>query len=76
MYFFKNPVLYWVITYIGIAVFIALTAFDTQKLKRIHEQGFESGEIMKKVALMGSLILYLDFINLFLLLLRVMGRRK
>ena len=39
-WFFKNPVLYWVITYIGIAVFIALTAFDTQKLKRIHEQGF------------------------------------
>lgn len=75
-WFFKSPVFYWLITYIGIAVFVALTAYDTQKLKIIHQQGFSSGELMKKVALLGALTLYLDFINLFLLLLRVMGRRR
>ncbi len=75
-WFLKSEAFYWVITYIGIAVFIALTAYDVQKLKVIHEQGFESGEIIKKAALLGALTLYLDFINLFLLLLRVMGRRR
>ncbi|MBI3999022.1 MAG: Bax inhibitor-1/YccA family protein [Candidatus Omnitrophica bacterium] len=75
-WFFKSPAFYWIITYIGIAVFVGLTAYDTQKLKLIHQQGFSSGELMKKVALLGALTLYLDFINLFLLLLRVMGRRR
>ena len=75
-WFLKSPALYWIITYFGIAVFIGLTAYDTQKLKMIHAQGFESGNTMKKVALLGALALYLDFINLFLLLLRVFGRRK
>ena len=75
-WFLKSEAFYWIITYIGIAVFIALTAYDVQKLKVIHEQGFQSGEIIKKVALLGALTLYLDFINLFLLLLRIMGRRR
>ncbi len=75
-WFFKSPVFYWIITYIGIAVFVGLTAYDTQKLKRIHQQGFSSGDVMRKVALLGALALYLDFINLFLLLLRIMGRRR
>ena len=75
-WFFKSPVFYWIVTYAGIAIFIGLTAYDTQKLKAIHQQGFESGEVLKKIALLGALSLYLDFINLFLLLLRVMGRRK
>lgn len=74
--FLKSPVLYWAVTYIGIAVFVGLTAYDTQKLKKIHEQGFQSGEMLKKMALLGALRLYLDFINLFLLLLRVLGRRR
>jgi len=72
----KSPALYWIITYAGIAIFIGLTAYDTQRLKAIHEQGFNSADTMKKAALVGALKLYLDFINLFLLLLRVMGRRK
>ena len=75
-WFFQSPVFYWILTYVGIAIFIGLTVYDTQKLKLIHQQGFESGEALKKIALLGALTLYLDFINLFLLLLRVMGRRK
>ena len=75
-WFLKSEAFYWVLTYIGIAVFTALTAYDVQKLKFIHEQGFQSAEIVKKAALLGALTLYLDFINLFLLLLRIMGRRR
>jgi uncharacterized protein len=75
-WFFRSPALYWMITYAGIAIFIGLTAYDTQKLKQIHREGFSSTTMMKKIALLGALRLYLDFINLFLLLLRVMGRRR
>ena len=75
-WFLKSEAFYWVITYVGIGVFIALTAYYVQKLKLIHQQGFESGEMIRKIALLGALTLYLDFINLFLLLLRVMGRRR
>lgn len=64
------------ISYIGVAVFVGLTAYDVQKLKRIGE-GLEYGAAdTKKYALMGGLTLYLDFINLFLMLLRVFGRRR
>jgi FtsH-binding integral membrane protein len=64
------------ISYIGVAVFIGLTAYDVQKLKRIGA-GLEYGDATaKKYALMGGLTLYLDFINLFLMLLRVFGRRR
>lgn len=73
---FRNPALDAIIAYVGIAVFIGLTAYDTQKLKQIHHQGFTSGGVLAKTALLGALKLYLDFINLFLLLLRVMGRRR
>ncbi len=75
-WFLKSEVFYWILTYIGIAVFVALTAYDVQKLKSIQTQGFQSEELMKKAALLGALALYLDFINLFLLLVRIMGRRK
>lgn len=64
------------ISYIGVAVFVGLTAYDVQKLKRIGA-GIEYGDATaKKMALMGGLTLYLDFINLFLMLLRVFGRRR
>ena len=75
-WFLKSPALYWIVTYAGVAIFIELTAYDTQKLKLIHEQGYESGGVLKKIALLGALTLYLDFINLFLLLLRIIGRRR
>jgi FtsH-binding integral membrane protein len=64
------------ISYIGVAVFVGLTAYDVQKLKRIGA-GLEYGEASyKKMALMGGLTLYLDFVNLFIMLLRVFGRRR
>lgn len=74
--FLKSPAMYWILTYAGVAIFVGLTAYDTQRLKRIHEQGIHSGEMLSKMALLGALALYLDFINLFLLLLRIMGNRR
>lgn len=74
--FLRSPAFDYVLSYIGIAIFIGLTAYDTQQLKRIHEQGFGAGEMLQKMSLMGALKLYLDFINLFLFLLRIMGRRR
>ena len=75
-WFFKSPAIYWILTYASIAIFVGLTAYDTQRLKRIHQEGFTSEGVMKKVALLGALALYLDFINLFLLLLRILGRNR
>ncbi len=74
--FLKSTVLYWISTFVGIAVFLGLIAWDTQKLKSIHAMGFESVEMQKRVAILGALTLYLDFINLFILLLRIFGRRR
>lgn len=65
-----------IISYISVAVFVGLTAYDVQKLKRIGA-GLEYGQASaSKMAIMGALTLYLDFINLFLSLLRIFGRRK
>jgi FtsH-binding integral membrane protein len=75
-FFLKSEMMYWIITYLGVAVFVGLTAYDTQKLKRIGNQGFTSAESMEKMAIMGALTLYLDFINMFLFLLRILGDRK
>lgn len=74
--FLKSPALMWATTFIGIAVFLGLIAYDTQKLKAIHAAGFASPEMEKKIAIMGALTLYLDFINLFILLLRIFGKRR
>jgi FtsH-binding integral membrane protein len=68
--------LYWVITYIGILVFVGLTAYDAQKIKRMHAVGIEGSDADKKSAVLGALALYLDFINLFLMILRLLGRRR
>jgi FtsH-binding integral membrane protein len=65
-----------IISYVGVAVFVGLTAYDVQKLKNIGA-GLTYGEAStSKMALIGGLTLYLDFINLFLMLLRVFGRRR
>ncbi len=74
--FFQNDMMGWIVTYIGVAVFVGLTAYDTQKLKEIGANGFRNGESMEKIAIMGALTLYLDFINLFLFLLRIFGDRR
>lgn len=74
--FLRSTGLNMIISYIGVAVFVGLTAYDVQKLKRIGA-GLEYGDASaKKMAVMGALTLYLDFINLFLMLLRVFGNRK
>ncbi|QQL49030.1 Bax inhibitor-1/YccA family protein [Mucilaginibacter ginkgonis] len=74
--FMHNQGLDMVISYVGVAVFIGLTAYDVQKQKRIG-QGIEFGSASgKKLALMGALNLYLDFVNMFLFLLRIFGRRR
>ena len=73
--FYANSVLYWVITYIGVLLFVGLTAYDTQKIKHmLMEYGDEVNDNTQKLALLGSLSLYLDFINLFLYILRFFGR--
>ena len=74
--FMKSEMMSWIISYLGVAIFIGLTAYDTQKLKRIAMNGFENEETMEKSAILGALTLYLDFINLFLFLLRILGDRK
>jgi len=67
--------LYWLTTFVGVIVFTGLTVYDTAKLKEMGAQA-RQGEVMTKSALRGALILYLDFINLFLMLLRIFGRRR
>ncbi|WP_304062009.1 Bax inhibitor-1/YccA family protein [Hoylesella loescheii] len=65
-----------ILSYIGVLVFVGLTAYDSQKIKRMLAQAEDMGEGAQKTALMGSLTLYLDFINLFLYLLRIFGRER
>jgi FtsH-binding integral membrane protein len=75
-FFLHSSGLSMLISYIGVAVFVGLTAYDVQKLKRIGA-GLEYGDASaKKMALMGGLTLYLDFVNLFLFLLRIFGRKR
>lgn len=70
--FLGSPMLYWLTTFMGVLVFTGLTAYDTGRLKRLGAEA-GSGEARTKLALQGALILYLDFINLFLMLLRIFG---
>jgi FtsH-binding integral membrane protein len=74
--FYHNEMLYWITTYVGILIFVGLIAYDTQKIKKINIIGNEGTDEDKKEAIIGALTLYLDFINLFLMLLRIFGRRK
>lgn len=74
--FVASSTLYWVITYAGVLIFTGLIAFDTQKLKEIFMEHGSADESGQKLALMGALTLYLDFINLFLYLLRIFGNSR
>jgi uncharacterized protein len=74
--FLKSPAVEWIVTYVGIAVFLGLIAYDTQKLKAMHAMAAHDAEMGNKASVLGALALYLDFINLFLLLLRVFGRQR
>jgi FtsH-binding integral membrane protein len=75
-FFMKSSTLDYIISFVGVLVFTGLTAYDVQKLKRIGAAAIEQGDTMRKVTIMGALTLYLDFINLFLFLLRFFGDRK
>jgi FtsH-binding integral membrane protein len=73
--FLKSSALHWALSVIGVIVFVGLTAYDTQKIKQMYVEG-EIGETLGKKTVMGALTLYLDFINLFLMLLRLFGDRR
>jgi FtsH-binding integral membrane protein len=70
--FLGSSMLYWLTTFVGVIVFTGLTAYDTAKLKQLGA----AGQSDTRVALQGALVLYLDFINLFLMLLRIFGGRR
>jgi FtsH-binding integral membrane protein len=74
--FLHNETMYWVISYAGVLIFVGLTAYDTQKIKEMNILGNEGTDEDTKEAIRGALTLYLDFINLFLMLLRIMGDRR
>lgn len=73
--FLKSSALEMIVSYVGVLIFVGLTAYDTQKIKQMCLQAPDMGETMQKYALLGALSLYLDFINLFIYLLRILGRR-
>ena len=73
--FMKSSMMYFVISILGVLIFVGLTAYDTQKIKNMYVES-DSGELIGKKAVMGALTLYLDFINLFIMLLRLFGQRR
>ena len=74
--FIKSDGMTMILSYIGVLVFVGLTAYDSQKIKQMLRQATDVDEGTKKIALLGALSLYLDFVNLFLYLLRICGRRR
>jgi hypothetical protein len=76
IFWHTNSILYWIVSYVGVLIFVGLTACDTQKLKQIAMQTGGNPAMAHRMSVVGSLILYLDFINLFLFLLRIMGNRR
>ena len=75
--FLQSSLMSLIVSGIGVLVFVGLTAYDSQKIKRmLLQEGLEVNDSTRKIALLGSLTLYLDFINLFLYLLRFLGDRR
>lgn len=74
--FLKSSGFGMILNYLGVLIFVGLTAWDTQKIKQMLSMAEDTGETAQKVALMGALSLYLDFINLFIHLLRIMGNSR
>jgi len=75
-FFLKSTMMNYIISYAGVAIFVGLTAYDTQKIKRMSQSTDVDTDQGKKSAVFGSLMLYLDFINMFMFLLRIFGNRK
>ncbi|MBQ9678497.1 MAG: Bax inhibitor-1/YccA family protein [Prevotella sp.] len=76
VFFVKSTGFELILSYLGVLVFVGLTAYDSQKIKQMLMQAPDAGEVAQKYALLGALSLYLDFINLFIYLLRIFGRRE
>lgn len=76
--FWANSTLGWIVTFAGILLFLGLTVFDTQRIRRMTATALQRGDddIESKLGIVGALSLYLDFVNLFLFLLRLSGRRR
>ena len=74
--FIKSSGMTLVLSYVGVLIFVGLTAYDSQKIKQMLMQAPDAGESAQKLALFGALTLYLDFINLFIYLLRIFGKRE
>ncbi len=76
--FIRSSAMYYIIGYVGVIVFVGLTAYDTQKLKNmaLTQPAGLDGAVIRKGAILGALSLYLDFINLFLMLLRIFGQSR
>ena len=74
--FLQSSGLYWLISYIGVLVFVGLTAYDTQKIKQLAAQVIVESEVGRKVAILGALTLYIDFIYMFIFMLRTWGNRR
>ncbi len=75
-FFMQSPGLYYALSYIGVFIFAGLTAYDTQNLKNLYYHGGLDSDTTDRIAISGALSLYLDFINMFLYLLRLMGDRR
>ena len=73
--FLQSSGLYWVISVVGVLIFVGLTAYDTQSIKEMYDVN-DDGSVAGRKAVMGALRLYLDFINLFMFLLRFLGDRR
>jgi FtsH-binding integral membrane protein len=73
--FLKSTMMHFVISILGVLIFVGLTAYDTQKIKNMYSAS-DTIEVSGKKAIMGALTLYLDFINLFIMLLRLFGQRR
>ncbi len=74
--FLGSSTLQWIISVVGVLVFSGLTAWDTQRLKNEYVEGAMKGGVLEKAAIMGALSLYLDFLNLFVMLLQLFGQRE
>ena len=74
--FLKSTGLEMIVSYLGVLIFVGLTAYDSQKIQQMLLMAPDAGEGAQKLALLGALSLYLDFVNLFIYLLRIFGRRE
>jgi uncharacterized protein len=74
--FLQSSMVYWITSYLGVAIFVGLIAYDTQKIKTLYFEASQQGKSPQNIAILGALTLYLDFVNLFIFLLRFFGARR